>query len=302
MLHGATGVMRPQLKTRSAGLRSCLLLLACLGLAACRSPAPQPENAEAQGITLLEDNLLSVIELEAELDAVASGQNPDPREVQRLFQQVAREYQGIIARNDRHLESRLLYGKLLMRYGDSDGARDQFLIAAKLDPEVAVIHQQLSTYFAEQGDYTRALAYALNAIEFEPETAAYHFALGQLLVAFRDSFIGEGVFSEAQLDKSLMDAFRTAAELEPETLPLQFRYGEAFYDISDPDWETALSHWTGLSQHGELTPLQRDAVRLHRVRCLLALEMPVEARALAGEIDSPQLRPSLAEILNPETK
>jgi len=297
--------MRPQLTGRSRVWRLACGLLILLFLSACRLPwssTRDPVTADdARGITLLEDRLLSVIRMEAELDARAAGPDADPREVQRLFHRVAREYQGIIARNDQHLESRLLYGKLLMRYGDSDGARDQFLIAARIDPRVAVIHQQLSTYFAEAGDHTRALAYALNAIDLEPETAAYHFALGQLLVAFRDSFIKGGVFSEAQLETTLMDAFRTAALLEPETLPLQFRYGEAFYDISDPNWETALAHWTGLSGRDGLTPLQRDSVQVHRVRCLLAMNRTVEAKRLAADIESPHFQPTLEHLFKTDT-
>jgi len=300
MLHGAAGVMRPQLTGPSrAGVVLCLL--GSLLLSGCQlfQKPPEPETAPASRLSLLEDRLLKVLEREHELDALAARPDADRMEVQRQFHAVAREYNDIIARNPDHLESRLLYGKLLMRYGDADGARDQFLLAARLDPEVAVIHQQLSTYFAEQGDPTRALAYALNAIEYEPETAAYHFALGQLLVAFREEFLSEQVFSVKQLETTLMNAFQTAAELEPETLPLQFRYGEAFYDVSNPDWEKALAHWTGFSNREDLTQLQQDAITLHRVRCLLALERSAEARKLAESIRTSGFAETLESLFTP---
>jgi tetratricopeptide (TPR) repeat protein len=269
-----------------------VLLLAGISflLAACRS-APPTAATEPEGtrISLLEEKLLEVIEAEQELDALAAGEDPDRMEVQRRFHQLAREYQGIIARNPDHLESRLLYGKLLSRYGDREGARDQFLIAAQIDSQIAVIHQQLSTYFAEEGDPTRALAYALNAVRLEPETAAYHFGLGQLLVAFRDEYLKEAVFSESRIDEELLKAFRTAAELEPDTLPLQFRYGEAFYDVADPDWQAALDQWQFIAARDDLTPLQVDAVRLHRARCLSALGRKTEARELIDAVESPAL-------------
>ncbi|MGC9452979.1 MAG: tetratricopeptide repeat protein [Oceanipulchritudo sp.] len=275
-----------------------ILLVAGLlaGTTGCRMPwprsAPARETSAGSSTTLLDQQLLETIERERQLDTVAAGADADSMEVQRRFQQVARDYASLIARNPEHLETRLLYGKLLSRYGDAEGAREQFLIAAKIDPNVAVIHQQLSTYYAEQGDFTRALAYALNALRLEPQTAAYHFGLGQVLAAFRQEFLDEQVFSSERLDTDLLAAFQTAAQLEPATLPLQFRYGEAFYDVDNPDWNTALAHWQALFQNPALSQLQQDAVRLHQARCLIELGRPVEARALAEAVQSPQLRNS----------
>jgi tetratricopeptide (TPR) repeat protein len=280
--------------------RVLLLAAVVVLMSACRSTPTPSQDTESGGtrISLLEEKLLEVIDAEQDLDALAAEEDPDRMEVQRRFHQLAREYQGIIARNPDHLESRLLYGKLLSRYGDREGARDQFLIAAQIDSQIAVIHQQLSTYFAEEGDPTRALAYALNAVRIEPETAAYHFGLGQLLVAFRDEFLKEAVFSESQIDEELLTAFRTAAELEPDTLPLQFRYGEAFYDVADPDWQAALAQWQSVAARDDLSPLQVDAVRIHRARCLTALGREDEAQAMIDAVQSPELKDSAQAILD----
>ena len=277
----------------------CLLALFMSG---CRSKAPQvPAAATATSLSLLEERLLETIELEKRLEEAAAKPSAERRDIQRLFQQVAREYEGIIARNPEHLESRLLYGKLLMRYGDSIGARNQFLMAARIDSEVAVIHQQLSTYYAEERDYTRALAYALNAIEIEPDTATYHFGLGQLLAAFRDEFLTGEVFTSYELDSQMLTAFKTACELEPDTLPFQFRYGEAYYDIGKPNWQEALTHWESLVSHPGLSSLQQDAVRLHQARCLVGLGRNDEAKSRIDLVRSPELKPSGASILSPES-
>jgi tetratricopeptide (TPR) repeat protein len=264
------------------------------GLAGCRSSVKEPATADAMetSISLLEQRLLDAISREQQLDAVAAKPDADAREVQRLFQDVATEYNGIIARNPRHLESRLLYGKLLSRYGDREGARDQFLVAASIDPAIAVIHQQLSTYYAEEEDFTRALAYALNAVRIEPETAAYHFGLGQVLAAFRQEFIDEQVFTTDRLDADMLAAFKAAAALEPDTLPLQFRYGEAFYDVDSPDWNVALAHWQALQANPGLSPLQQDATRLHQARCLVGLGRIEEAKVIANAVESPELKGS----------
>lgn len=267
-----------------------VLLGLLLAGAGCRGPDPGPAPESATSLTLLEEKLLEVIEDEQRLDEAASLPDADEREIQRRFQQIAREYQGIIARNPDHLESLLLYGKLLSRYGDREGAREQFLLAARIDPDIAVIHQQLSTYYAEERDHTRALAYALNAIDIEPDTAAYHFGLGQLLVAFREDYIRDEVYSRARVDAQMFEAFKTAATLEPDTLPLQFRYGESFYDLASPDWESALAHWESLQDHPQLNDLQADVVRMHRIRSLKELGRTADAARILTSIERPSLR------------
>jgi tetratricopeptide (TPR) repeat protein len=277
-----------------------LLCLLALSLTACRSTPETPPSEPKESLSLLDERLLKTIDMEAQLEAEAAKPDATESEIQRLFQQVSREYQGIIARNPNNLESRLLYGKLLMRYGDGKGARNQFLMAARTDPDIAVIHQQLSTYYAEEMDYTRALAYALNAIEIEPETAIYHFQLGQLLAAFRDEYISEGVFTAEQLDSEMLASFKRACDLEPDTLPFQFRYGEAFYDVDDPDWQAALDQWEALAGNPALTPLEQDAIRLHQAQCLVQLGQPVAAQIKIDEVQSPELKPSAASILTPD--
>ena len=263
-------------------------------LSACRSPraadsGPQSADSSQDSVTLLEQKQLEVIEQEERLEAAAAVPDADEREIQRLFHAVAREYEGIIARNPRNLESRLLYGKLLSRYGDREGARVQFLSAAQLDPDVAVIHQQLSKYYAEEEDHTRALAYALNAVRIEPDVAAYHFGLGQLLIAYRDDFLEEEVFTREQLDNEMLRSFSKARSLQPDSLPLQFRYCEAYYDLEHPDWDIALGHWQDLASRQDLSPLQQDAVRVHQARCLSELGRYPEAETFLSQVQSPDI-------------
>lgn len=277
-------------------IRLFLLCLLVSLMPACQNPPEGDSSGSVDSLTLLEEQLLRIIGAEARLDQEAARPDADARDVQRLFQQISYDYLGIIARNPDHLESHLLYGKLLLRFGDGEGARDQFLMAARIDPNIAVIHQQLGTYYAEEGDYTRALAFTLNALELEPETAAYHFGLGQLLVAFAYELLEDEVFTEEQIDEEILRAFRTAKALEPETLALAFRYGEAFYDIADPDWTIALAHWESLAGREDLSPLHSDAIRLHRARSLLELNREEEAKALIEEAHSPALRATAESI------
>lgn len=287
----------------------CLLTFALLPLCGCQQAGGVATNARGsagssgsggatgESLSLLESQLLQIIERQQELDADAAQPDPEIGDIQRRFHQISNEYAALLARNPNSLEARLLYGKFLFAYGDEDGALDQFLTAARIDPNVAVIHQQIGTYFALQEDYTRALAYFLNAVQLEPQTAAYHFGLGQLLAAFRNEFIVEEVFTVAQLDAQMLHAFRTASRLEPNNIPYQFRYGEAYYDVMMPDWQAALSHWQTLGSY-PLSGVLTDAVRLHMARVLLELGRTEEAQALVDQVTHPSLLHSREQLRN----
>jgi tetratricopeptide (TPR) repeat protein len=275
------------------------LLLGLLSLSpGCNSPdVAEPAGESPTSLSLLDQQLLDLIELEVELDGIAARPDAQLGEVQRRFQEIDQEYFGIITRNPENLDARLLYAKLLSRYCDRESAWGQFIVAARIAEKegvpVPVVHQELSTYYAEEGDHTRAIAYALNAVESAPEVAEYHFQAGQVLAAFKPEFIRDEIYSSARIDEMMINAFASAKDLKPDSLDLQFRYGEAFYDVEYPDWSTALAHWQSLQGHPGLSPLQTDFVRLHSARCLIGLDRTEEARALAESVQSPQLKDSV---------
>jgi tetratricopeptide (TPR) repeat protein len=277
--------------------RLALVTLLLLGFG-CRSPKPvEPRTPSENAMSLLDRKLLDIIELEAQLDQIATRPDAQLGEVQRRFQEIDQEYFGLVTRNPENLDVRLLYAKLLSRYGDRDAAWGQFVVAAKLAEkqgvQVPVVHQELSTYYAEDGDHTRAIAYALNAVESSPRTAEYHFQLGQVLAAFKPEFMRDGIYSSVRIDEMMLSAFASAKDLQPDSVDLQLRYGEAFYDVEYPDWEMALAHWQSLPAKVDLSPLQADFVRLHTARCLIGLDRPEEARIIAQSVQSPQLEDSV---------
>lgn len=278
-------------------------MAATVGLTGCWSSGSRTDPATANGAdtthTLYERRLLGVIDDLDALDAAAAvAEDADFPEVERQFHNLANRFNSIIADNPKQVEVRLIYAKLLDRFGDQEGARDQCVEVLKLDPTIAVAHQMLGTYFAETGDHSRALAYYLTAIEHAPEEAVYHFGLGDLLYTFKPGFLEDGIFDADTLDAKMLEAFRRAAELAPDNLPYQFRYGEAFYDLAEVDWTVPLAHWRSLGERTDLTLLQHDAARLHAARCLGELERYAEARVLAHRITSQGLFASRDALLD----
>lgn len=217
-------------------------------------------------------------------------------DLERRIQELVRAYGTYLQENPEDVNALILYGKLLRRIESYDKAFATFLKADEVDPNIAVVKQQIGTHLAEEGKGVAALPFYLRAVELEPKTPAYHFSLGQLLNEFRNEFISEGVFTSDALEREMIKAFKRAAALEPENFDLQMRLGEAYYDLSSPDWKSALLHWNALKKQVE-TPLQLEILELHRSRVLGKLGRHEEAIALAQTIQSPSLQMSKNQVL-----
>lgn len=285
-------------------IRLQILAIAAITMLSGCATAPRPTEASTQpaqpaaGQTLYEQRLIRVYQEEQALEAYAARDDADPAEARRRFRDVAADYASLIADNPNALEPRLLYGKLLNQYGDLRGARDQFHGALRIDPSVAVAYQQLSVVHAEEGDFSSALVYALEAVNRAPEEAVYHYGVGELLNAYRFDFVADGVFTQETLEQQMMAAFEKAAQLQPDQMNLRFRFAEAHYDLWQPDFGGALREWDRILAHfPDMTEPERHAVQLHRARCLAELEYYEEAREAALTVDHPAFNFTRDDIL-----
>lgn len=206
-------------------------------------------------------------------------------------------YSAYLLDHPKDVNALILYGKLLRRMQRLDEALDSFLKADAIDPTIAVVKQQIGTHLAESGKGKAALPFYLRAVELEPETAIYHFALGQLLNEFRNDFIKEGIFTRDALEREMLKAFKKAASLETDSFDLQMRLGEAYYDLSSPDWKSALLHWNKLRKMTE-DELQAEILDLHCARVMAKLGRTEQAIELAHKVVTPSLQKSKQQVLD----
>lgn len=218
-------------------------------------------------------------------------------DLERHISDLIGSYSAYLLDHPKDVNALILYGKLLRRVQRYDEALNAFLKADEADPNIAVIKQQIGTHLAEKGKGKAALPFYLRAVELEPETAAYHFALGELLNTFRKDFIDEGIFTRDALEREMLKAFKKAASLETESFDLQMRLGEAYYDLSSPDWKSALLHWNRLRDSTE-NDLQADILDLHRARVMGKLGRTKQAVELAEQIKTVSLQKSKQQVLD----
>lgn len=249
-----------------------------------------------EGQTIADQRLQRIYDSQLEFFAQLEA-NPDMAESLRdqRAQNLISQYQSLLLDNPNYVYGYVMYGKLLRQVGQRELANKAFVKANALDPDIAVVKQQIGNYLSEEGDYDLALPYFLAAIRLAPETAVYHYQLGQLLHTYRSEFLANGKLSAPVLDKQLQEAFAHAARLDPSTRVYALRRAESFFDIAEPDWQQALEQWNAL-EASATDEREKQMILLQKCRVLIALDQLAQAQSALLTITDPALQPA-REIL-----
>jgi len=294
-----TPVSRYILTVRAASFLALGLAAAVApaGVLAQAAPLPGRPAMQAPGTPSREARLGVIYAHEESLWARAArpGAEQDSA-LQDAFLELTRQYDRHLAAEPQDVEARLLYGKLLRRLGQADRAQEVFIEADRLNPNLAVVKQQIGNYLAERGDALGSVRMFLKAIELEPEVALYHHQLGELLDHFNEALLRSGEFNRELLDRQMLQAFESAVRLAPEQVTFRLRWAEAHFDVAQPDWAAALAAFEGAMVYAR-SELERQTLLLHRARCLKELGRPDDARTLAEAVNDPRLGHSKSQIL-----
>ena len=171
-----------------------------------------------------------------------------------------------------------------------------FLRANQLNPEIALVKNQLGNHLAEDGKPLEAVNYYLAAIRLEPKEPLYHYQLGTLLAEARDDFLKSGEWAADKLDPALLSAFREAMTLAPDNWRYAYRYGLAFYDVDQPNWAEALTFWQGFESRVK-PGIEQQTCRIHQARVLLAQGDRVRARAVLDTVTESVLDRQKSKLL-----
>jgi tetratricopeptide (TPR) repeat protein len=212
------------------------------------------------------------------------------------LQQVSQGYEALLRDNKDYAPGYAAYGFLLGKVGMRKESIAMLLKSNQLDPDQAVVKNQIGNFLAEEGRPLEALPYFMAAIKLEPKEPLYHYQLGMLLHEARDDFIKAGDWSTDSLDNASHEAFGHAAELAPSRMEFTYRYAESFYDLAVPDWEGALKAWAALEEKAE-SKIERETMRLHAANILLKQGKVEHARLLLATVTEAALAPQKQKLV-----
>jgi tetratricopeptide (TPR) repeat protein len=277
------------------------LALVCLLLGWCALSAPLRAAAAADPGALLD--ALAGRQQALFVQAEKDGDNLDEANFRQAAQKLVQDFDDFIKKFPKYAPVYAAYGTMLFRLDQGREAAavltrgDTMFAAMAKEPGVdgpvfrrswALLKKQLGNYSAEEGHPVEASGFFLAAIELVPEEPLYHYELGRLLAEARDDFVKEAGRTRAEVDRSMQEAFRRAAELAPARFEFQYRYAESFYDVENPDWDAALKLWAALEENAG-SEIERDTLRLHAANVLIRQGKFDHARLLLAGIDQPLL-------------
>ena len=267
--------------------------LAAALLCACQTPKkPTPQTAKISedkkaSYTLFEERLGKLVKETEALAQQVAEKKATPLEARLRLNELENLWTEFAAEHPENLETQILYGKFLRSARFDEAAYKVFRRADKLDPNIAVVKQQLSTYETETGNYSAAYAHIKDAINLEPHTSAYHAQLGEFLASYGKTLVEQNAISQAQKDAEMLAAFKAASEIESADLDFLIRYAQAFYDVKEPDLELAQELWQKAESRAPLG-FEKDEMRLNL------------ARVLAMKKDFPRALETLEKINTPK--
>jgi len=253
--------------------------------------APDPQSLEfIQLERVLEKEKMLMLEVMVAPDQIEEGDK------QRKLMEVVRSYENFISQNPESEYGLILYGKFLRKVGLNKKANNLFARVNKLNPNIAVVKQQIGNFMAEEGMFELALPYFLSAIELEPHVARYHYQLGELLYTYYEAYLSKEIYTRETLDQQMMHAFRRAAELAPDERTYRFRYAEAFYDVEKPVWSIALKEWNQLLDSAR-SDREADVIRMHMARVNFYQGDFAQAETILNSVSQPVLEESKQALL-----
>lgn len=237
------------------------------------------------------------------VQADKAGDKLDEANFRQAAQKLVQEYDDFLKKHPKHAPAYAAYGTMLGRLDMNPQAAavltrgDDMFMAMSKEPGAdtppfrrawGLLKNQLGNYTAEEGHPVEASAFFLSAINLVPDEPLYHYQLGMLLAEAHDDFVKAGGQTRAEVDQSMQQAFRKAAELAPKRFEFQYRYAESFYDVAAPDWDAALQRWAALEEGAE-TAVERETMRLHAANILLKQQKFDHARLILATVTEPVL-------------
>lgn len=295
----ATSFMRRFFRTFPlfAALAIIAFLCACSGDKQRRKPTMEDARAaaSAESFSLAHRELMELVELQREIEFDVKVKKAGKAEIESRLLELNRRWENYMLENGDDLTSLLIFGKFLRTYKNSQESYKIFLKADKIDPNIAVVKQQLAAYEAENKDYPAAYEHILRACELEPKTAVYHYQLGNLIFYGGGSIAQKKFITKEVLEAQMLEAFKRAADLDKSNGEFLLRHAQAYYEVSKPDWKAAMAAWKAVFDNSK-EPQVRENALLNMAQVAMETSDFNEAEKFLGRVKLPDFNAQKAQI------
>jgi len=260
-------------------------------------PATAAANLPADVVAQATARLKDLVARQNALLTAAEKEGADMDNIKRDIQTLLFDYDSYLRTYPTFAPGYVTYGLLLGKVGMRREAAAILLKANQLDANLPLVKNQLGNYLAEQGEPIEAVNYYLAAVRLAPNEPFYHYQLGRLLTEARDDFLKSGQWTAAQIDQTMQDAFKHAADLAPDNIVYSYAYAYSFYDLAVPRWDEALKAWGALEDRVD-PGLQKQTIRLHAANILIKQQKYDHARVLLNSVTVDTLQPEKQKLLD----
>jgi tetratricopeptide (TPR) repeat protein len=259
--------------------------------------SPAETAAQAAIAARATPRLKELVSRQDALLAALGKEGADQENVKRDIQNLIFEYDAFLRTFPTFAPGYVTYGLLLGKVGMRREAAVILLKANQLDPDIPIVKNQLGNYLAEEGQPIEAAGYFVAAVRLAPEEPLYHYQLGTVLTEARDDFLKSGQWSRAQLDQTMQESFKHAAELAPKNFAFAYRYAQSFNDLAEPNWDEALKVWGALED--ECSPgLEKETIRLQAANILITQKKFDHARLLLATVTAESLKEQRQKLVD----
>ncbi len=276
-----------------------LILLLALALGACSSTPEQAKpRGESMSMSLAHKELFEIISEQNHLLENYKGEITDKLQLAQMntkYKKLVSRWQNYISQYPNDKDAIIIYGKFLRAVGEFSLAYSAFLEVDKLDPNIAVVKQQLATFQGDYGMHKEAFENLNKAIELDAEVAIYYYQLAELLCVYYKDF--ENIYKNQELNELIESNFKKAIELDPKNSHLYWRYAQSFYEQSDANWENALQAWNAVEAFVFIN-IDKNNVLVNKARVLIELYRDDEAMQILEKIDTPSLQKNKNRLIS----
>ena len=190
------------------------------------------------------------------------------KETTRQAQEIVTNYENFFIENPNDIHGLILFGKFLRKIGHHQEAFTHFLKADELDPNLAVVKQEIGNFLVENGEVSDAFPFYLMATRLGTEEPFYHHNLGTFIFEFKDKLVE--FHDREKLGILMHESFKKAATLAPNNFDFHLRFAQSFFDFNHSSQNDALAIWDSLlTEFGERTESEQEYIRFMIAKILL---------------------------------